>query len=155
MTDLALHWDAEAMTGDLALAGRSLAVDDGLRTAILLSLFTDARARADDPLPTPDADRRGWWGNAHDRDGTAAPELGSRLWLLERSKTTAATLIRAREYATEALSWLVDDGIAERVDVTVERQTRDATDCIAIGVVVERTRGAGSERFDLVWEASQ
>lgn len=64
MTDIALAWDNALFAADLAIEGGRLVTDDGLRTAILISLFTDARANDDDPLPEPGADRRGWWGDA-------------------------------------------------------------------------------------------
>lgn len=63
MTDIALHWDAVLNCADIALKNGALDTDDGLRTAILISLFTDARALDDDVLPAPE-DRRGWWGDA-------------------------------------------------------------------------------------------
>ena len=43
---------------------------------------------------------------------------GSRLWLLSREKTLPEVLRRAHDYAAEALRWLVDDGVASRVDVS-------------------------------------
>ena len=38
-----------------------------------------------------------------------------------RAKLTAQTVILAREYAEEALAWLVDDKVASRVEVEAER----------------------------------
>ena len=103
---------------DIALDGYDLASDKGLRTAVMISLFTDRRAEDDDRLPTDDNDRRGYWGDAYpDVDGD---KLGSRLWLLAREKQTTEVLMRAREYAHEALQWLIDDGIAKSVNVVNE-----------------------------------
>lgn len=148
MTDLALIWDLGSYAADLALDGASLATEEGLRTAIIVSLFSDRRARDDDPLPQEGADRRGWWG-----DVAAAIEgdkIGSRLWLLRREKLLPRTLERAREYAAEALQWLIDDGVASAVEVTTEAQ---AGDVLAIGVVVVRPEGPTRQKFDFVWEA--
>lgn len=151
MSDIALLLDAEAFAFDIHVVDGSLAVDDGLKTAIALSLFTDARARADDALPTADADPRGWWGNAFPQeDALADDELGSRLWLLERSKTTADVVARARTYAAEALAWLVQDGIARSVEVETERQG----DRIAIGVMILRPGENQPTRYDFLWEGS-
>ena len=104
---------------DWALKRGDLAPDDGLETAVILSLFTDRRAREDDPLPDGSADRRGWWGDAYPpAEARAGQEhIGSRLWLLEREKDTQDVVNRARDYAEEALQWLVDDGIAEHIEV--------------------------------------
>lgn len=149
MTDLALAYaSAEIEAADLLLVGGDLATDDGLRTAVIVSLFTDARAAADDPLPEPGADRRGWWGDAVPR--TAGDVIGSRLWLLAREKITGSVLARAREYAEEALAWLVEDRVASAVDVQVEAR-RPQT--LAIGVTIKRPNGPDRSRYDFVWES--
>ena len=69
MTDIALSWDNAAWRADIGLARGDLATDDGLRTAVLISLFTDAPARDDDPLPAPGY-RGGWWGDGGGRAAT-------------------------------------------------------------------------------------
>lgn len=155
MTDLALIWDNDAAAADIVLERGQLRTDEGLRTAVLLSLFTDARAANDDSLPEPDADRRGWWGNAFPAiEGDRGHELGSRLWLLDRAKTTTAVIVQARQYALEALQWLIDDQIAIAIDVTVERQKIDATEMLAIRIEIQRPDGPARQRFDFLWEAS-
>lgn len=108
---IALEWNGALGAADLALAANgALATESALRTAVVLSLFTDARARADDGA---EGDRRGWIGDAF------APEdrFGSRLWLLRREKHTEETRRRAEDYATEALAWLLDEGLATDVVV--------------------------------------
>jgi phage gp46-like protein len=92
--------------------------DSGLATAILLSLFTDRRADGADPLPDGATDRRGWWGDA--LPVVQGDTIGSRLWLLAREKQTPKAVERAEEYAREALQWLLDDRVAERLEVTAE-----------------------------------
>lgn len=155
MSDLALAWDNGAFGADLGMDAGQLATDAGLRTAILISLFTDARARVDDVLPSADADRRGWWGNAFPSIEEDRPaELGSRLWLLDRAKTVASVTVRAREYVREALQWLIDDGIAASVEALAERQSTGSSPVLAIGVVLTRPGGAATQRFDFLWEAS-
>lgn len=152
MTDAALVWNADAWHGDIALDRGSVVLDDGLRTAILISLFTDARAPADAELPEQSADRRGWWGDDFPVTRAVAPgETGSLLWLLARSKITQATLNRAREYARDALAWLLADGIASRLDVQVEAQEGQR---LAIRVELDRPEGPARELYDYVWEAS-
>ena len=114
MPDIALHFNEDTFSFDLALAdgaaGRDLCGDDGLLTAVVLSLFTDARAHDDDTVPDArpgePGDRRGWWGDALSPD---AGPLGSRLWLLWREKDQDEVVIRAQEYARAALAWLVTD----------------------------------------------
>lgn len=116
-----------------------------LQRAVMISLFTDRRAEPSDEIPDGADDRRGWWADGFESD-TAAN--GSRLWLLDRGKVTAATVAAARDYADEALRWLVVDGLAARVVVETERQ--GAT--IAMRVQVIRRTGSVVElRFDDLW----
>lgn len=107
----------------------SVALEDTLATAVVLSLFTDRRATRDDVLPHNQSDRRGWVGEefvAPDFDNR--PDTwGSGLWLLA-GKAVPEVLEHARFAAQEALAWMVRDGIASRVEVTAqwvgERQDR-------------------------------
>jgi phage gp46-like protein len=107
--DLALVPSADGTAFDLAIDGYGLATESGLKSAVIVSLYTDRRADADDAIPDGTDDRRGWW---------AEPQIGSRLWLLAREKETADVLARAQEYAREALAWLVEDGAAAAVEVS-------------------------------------
>lgn len=119
MTDIAirqLNTPSAPPAFDIALDGADLARDDGLRTAVILSLFLDRRADANDVREGED--RHGSWMDQYlDSDSDL---LGSRLWLLTREKETAATLNRARTYAQEALAWMIDDAIAQRIEVDAE-----------------------------------
>lgn len=117
MTDLALFFTDNGF--DIALDGTDLATDSGLRSAVIVSLFTDRRANADDELPSGDGDRRGCWMDMFDDH-----VKGSRLWLLSREKELPDVLVRAKTYAEEALQWLIDDGIVSAVSVTAEHVRR-------------------------------
>lgn len=152
MTDIALALDLATGSADLVLAGGRLATDDGMRTAILLSLFTDARAPDGAELPEPGADRRGWWGDAFSTDAVASASgaIGSTMWLLRRAKITPDTLQRARQAATSALAWLIADGVASAIDVAVEAQG----DRLAIAISLNRPGGPARQRYDFTWEAS-
>lgn len=135
---------------DLALEQFALAADDGLETAVILSLFTDARASNDDPLPFGESDRRGWWADAFpsvDRD-----RIGSRLWLLRREKQTQDTLNRAREYAEEALAWLIADGVARSVEVE-SFIVRNGV--LGLSVVIQRPDASIARfRYETLWNRS-
>lgn len=114
------------LQGAELLATYALALEGGLATAVILSLFTDARAGADDTLPLRQANRRGWVGDEYMRAADAgagaggADPWGSLLWLHYTGKATADVLERARFAAQEALAWLMRDGIASRVDVATQ-----------------------------------
>lgn len=151
MTDIALIWDADRFAADIVLSGGQVATDDGMRTAILISLFSDARAPAGAELPEPGADPRGWWGDAFAADaGDGAGEIGSTLWLLRRAKNLPAKVEQARQAGERALAWLVRDGIA--ASVQVEAEARGQT--LAIGVSTDRPSGPGRQRYDFTWDAS-
>lgn len=121
MADLRIAFDPETLQADLVFADATLATADDLETAVMVALFTDARARDDDDVPGDPADRRGWWGDAlpmtiMGRDLTG-DRFGSRLWLLERAKQIPETLVLARQYAREALQVFIDVGIAASIEV--------------------------------------
>ena len=132
---------------DWSVLNADLESDNGLETAVILSLYTDGLANDDDPLPGRNDDRRGWWGDAWPE--IPGDRIGSRLWLLSREKQTADILIRAREYALEALAWLVDDGVARRVDAVA---TSPVPAVLTLAVSIERPVGPPVKfRFDDFW----
>ncbi len=120
MSDLKLAWNNDLAEADLVLDGPELAIEQGLDTAIIISLFTDARASADDVLPGgPGSDPRGFWADSV-APVVAGDVTGSKLWLLERSKRTPAVILDVQNYSAEALQWLVDDGHADVVACSAE-----------------------------------
>ena len=116
MTDAAVQWRNDGGYADLRVVGSDLATDDGLGAAVVISLFTDARAEIDE-LPEGDGDRRGSW---HDGLNNAGDETGSKLWLLRREKQTSDVPQRAAALAREALQWMLEDGVASAVDASTE-----------------------------------
>ncbi|MDR1946590.1 MAG: phage GP46 family protein [Desulfovibrio sp.] len=133
--DIALYYKEWGV--DAALQGPGgtspdldMAADDTLKTAVILSLFLDRRARDDDAIPDGTTDKRGWWADTIVpmtgdtlalRDGARSirrpDQTGSRLWLLSRELQVQEVVRRAHDYAVEALNWLVEDGHAARVEV--------------------------------------
>lgn len=102
--------------GDLSLQGFDLERDDGLETAIIISLFTDRRATAEQiPPELPQDDLRGYWG---DINNSSVEQTGSLLWLLTREKQLPHLLGRAEQYCREALAWMIDDVLATKIEVT-------------------------------------
>lgn len=120
MSDTTTVWNVSRSRGDWVIVGAVLQTGSDLSTAILISVFTDRVANADDVIPDGSGDPRGWWGDF----GEAVP-IGSRLWLLERAKQNDDTLQRAYDYLTECLQWLLDDGVVAKFDILVE-WTRDS-----------------------------
>jgi phage gp46-like protein len=128
MIDVSLSFDTGFFEFDLVLEGfsdkRDLQGDDGLLTSVIISLFTDRRAYADDPLPDErvgvPSDLRGWWGDRMSEEDSADP-MGSRLWLLSREKDLDVVLARARQYAEEALQWLIRERRVGKIEVEAVR----------------------------------
>ncbi len=116
MSDLLLDIDSDGSGADLVIENGDLKLDHGLRTLILVSLFTDGRAPqlpGAAPLAVGD-DPRGYWA---DHPGERA---GSLLWQLERQPMSEALAADFAARAAAALQWLVEEGIAESVTCTAE-----------------------------------
>jgi phage gp46-like protein len=154
MTDIAFFYSEATMTADFGLEAGELSLDAGLRSAVVISLFTDRRAEPDDRLPDgAGGDRRGWWGDLAPPTVGGVPmdgdRIGSRLWLLSREKQVQEVLNRAREYAAEALQWLIDDGIAQDVEIET---SFDRPGLLALLVTITRPPGDAVEfRFSTTW----
>jgi len=116
--------------------------DKGLRTAVLISLFTDRLADDTDVLPDNTGIRRGWWA-----DG----ELGSRLWLLFRTKLTTDTPAKIEQFSREALDWMIIDGVAKDVIVTAERTDIYRIDWL-IEIVKPGEKDSTTFKFFFNWE---
>ena len=142
MADLKIRWDTDLIEGDLIWDSNDLQLDQGLATSVLVSLFTDKRASEDDDLPDPVSnDRRGFWGDQVSPDVTGE-QLGSKLWLLERSKSWEETEGLAEQYVLEALQWMLDDGIVSVIDIDIEAQHREgAADDLVIQVTLHKDDG--------------
>jgi len=113
--DYGLFLDADGLI-DAAFTVGDIEADQGLETAVLISLFSDARA-TEDLIPPIDRDGnlRGYWGDVH---GTLPGDAtGSLLWTIRRAKQLSRTLADAKGYAERSLRWLVDDAVASSVEV--------------------------------------
>lgn len=140
-TEVASLGEAELRAGDLG-------TDEGLYTAVALSLLCDGRAESDDTLPGGGTDRRGWWADALARD--RGDRFGSRLWLRGREKELPEVREAYESYAREALQWLLDDRVARSLDVTAETA---APGVMELRVQVIRGDGRVSDlQFSYVWE---
>jgi phage gp46-like protein len=110
-------------SSDLSITKGDFTPDNGLMTSVIISLFTDRLAEDDDFIPDGTGNRRGWWGDAPlDGDNTGETQylIGSRLWLLRREKQTTNTLNRGIIYCKEALQWMLDDEVAQHIDVQAQ-----------------------------------
>jgi phage gp46-like protein len=113
--DIKFFYNADG-PATIRVSGYELLRDPGFETAVLISILSDARADATDTLPTSGETRRGWWGSQ-----LIDHQLGSKLWLLERSKITDSTLALAEQYVNDALDWLKTDDIAQDIHTVAAR----------------------------------
>lgn len=147
MSDISFKFMDDQGIFDMSLLKGDVEKDEGLRTAVILSLFTDQRVTLRE-LPTGETKRRGWWGDAI--PDVQSDRWGSKLWLLDREKQTDEILERAREYSEEALAWMIEDGVAKSVSVSTSYPSRGI---LRIEVKIERpSRDSESLSFDYAWQ---
>jgi len=157
MADIAFIF--KGFEADLSVLLDDLATDDGLETAVSISLFSDRRASPNDVLSDRDLfegrnDKRGCWLDTYPE--VEGDLIGSRLWLLHRAKSQQVVVNRAGEIIAEALQWMIDDGVASRVESDVFFTDRDRL-CLVIDITRPLFANQGREvvslRFEVNWLA--
>lgn len=134
-------FDVEIKNGDVVR-------DDGLETAVTISLFTDRRV-TEEEKPYLANSKRGYWGDLFSEiDGD---KMGSRLWTLEREKRTTEVLRRAEDYTREALQWLIDDGVVLSISANA---SYDNNKFINIDVKIIKPLGNES-RYKILWDKQE
>ena len=146
-TDLAAKPDKDGIY-DFAIDPdtRDLQLASGMDSALLVSLHTDRRARPDevaDPWK-----RRGWCGD--DYDGDPEETWGSGLWLYEQARLNQETVEGVKMEVYQCMSWLLQDKMAQSVDVDVvsspsARQMR-------ISVHIRDSLGRDISRGYAIWQ---
>ena len=157
-TDIKIRWDNGLFEGDFLFEDNDFDTDEGLGTAVLISWFTDQRASDDDEIPNvfeDFIDKRGWWG---DLANPVVPgdQIGSKLWLLDRSKATQENITKGIEYGTKALDWMKEDGIVKDVIVIGEKLLLTGNEYI-LALKAEITKTDGNKvniSFDPEWFAT-
>ena len=142
MGDIALQFDLDQEGIDLGeLIQNDLAQDEGLETAVIISLFSDHRVTREEAA-RDDTDLRGWWADSVD-PLVETDSIGSKLWLLSREKSTDETLSRARQYCEEALQWLLDESVADSltVETSYEDYAGDVKSLMLIDIQITRPEG--------------
>ncbi|MCL1512545.1 hypothetical protein DTI93_09135 [Parasaccharibacter sp. TMW 2.1884] len=165
MADIALTFDSFTQAGDLLFSDGDVALENPLKTALLISLFSDrlapdqltAQDRAVGVLPPGSAvnsalsPRRGWWGDSIDSD-----LIGSRLWQLKRIvRTGSSSVLREIEAVVhEALAWMQADGIVDRTTVLASwAAAADNTVSLVISLTEPGAGSGQSYQFTLAWNS--
>ena len=95
---------------DLLLAeSGDLATDAALRSAIILSVYTNAWVDG----------KNGWWGDTYTGD---RPIAHSKLWTLTGKPPTPENVQKGVQYVTRAIQWLLDDHHFDQIDIEAEHQ---------------------------------
>lgn len=119
-----------------------------IRRAVIISLFSWRKAHDDDQV---DGSRYGYWGDSFPPVPGAL--IGSRLWLLKRSKIiTNETIMLAEEIIREALQWFIDDGIAQEIQVKLERSGIGTIKGVI--TLILNSGGTLSVPFDDIWQVN-
>lgn len=149
MGDIALILADDINTGfDIEIKNGDLSGDEGLETAVAISLFTDRRV-TDEDLPPGTKDKKGWWGDMFPE--TDQDKIGSRLWLLARSKRTTEVLRKAEDYAKEALNWMIEDGVATSIIATA---SYNESKFLLLAIEIVKPKGRTS-KFQVLWEKQE
>jgi phage gp46-like protein len=169
MPDIATILDPATFGFDWAMDGPSLESDDGLKTAAIISLFTNKRAPSAAQLPAAQpigapaggglaglaaGNMRGWLGDAY--LPTLGDQIGSWLWLLAREKATQETRTRAEGYINDALGWMITLGLVASIDVATWWQGL-AVDNPTLAARIQLFRPDGTSvslQFDKLWANS-
>ncbi len=146
MSDIAIEYKSQIKEYDISILNGDLKECDDLDSAVIISLFTWARAAAGEV--DENAPRFGWFGDKIDADSTDS--TGSKLYLLKRKKITNQTIMDAREYIEQALRWMIEDGVATEIKAEVER---NASDVNRVDALVQIVRGDRSRtmKFNDLW----
>ena len=126
--------------GKIQLDFKADSKQDKLISAVIISIFTDARANDEEFKEVQDWElsKRGYW--ADQLDGV---KTGSKLWLLKRAPRDQDTLERAKSYTKEALSWLIEDDLAESLEVETSYEQDDLLIAIKINGTFVKVRYRG------------
>jgi phage gp46-like protein len=108
--DIGITWDNENSVGDISLTDNDIAIDYGLTTSVIISLFCKARDSG--------TNSGGFWGDSLISDDY---ELGSLKWVMYTSSEgdIEKKLPIAQRYEERALAWMIPD-YAESIDVEFE-----------------------------------
>jgi phage gp46-like protein len=130
------------------LEAGDLKADEGLETAVLISLFSDQRAEEIE-VPNGQTSRRGYWGDMY--PPVEGDRHGSKIWTHERSKASLSVLAALETRILEALDWMIKDGAA--VSVSAEGEIDDFKQMF---FTIEITRPTGeNDRFSLIWDKQE
>ncbi|GBQ07994.1 phage GP46 family protein [Saccharibacter floricola] len=164
MADIALHYHNATQAGDLLFSDGDISLENPLREALLISLFSDRLApdqlSAQDKaiglhipgnaLHATENPRKGWWG-----DMFGEGLIGSRLWQLQRVIVAQSNtvLLEVEAIIYEALEWLITDNVVVKIDVNAT-WSHNSAQTIHFSIAAYQPTGPSPEnfQFSLAWQ---
>ena len=114
-SDIRLFWNNKIGEGDIQFLNGDFVTGKELETAVLLSIFTDARVQ-----DFKEGDKSGWWGDLLQIvEDENVHITGSKIWSVRRQKITQHIINLIKAYCYESLSWISDEGIASEINIDV------------------------------------
>jgi len=101
----------------LQIENGDLKDDQGLETSVSISLFSDQRV-TEDELGDLETDKKGWWADSISE--IENDKIGSKLWLLSRSKQSDSVLSDFEIYSAKALEWMTEDGLTKNISTSAD-----------------------------------
>ena len=142
-------FDVGADCPDMVIENGDLKAANGLENAVLISFFSNKRVTFEQ-LASDKEDRQGWWADLVSEP--QGDEIGSRLWLIEKRKIVNSTILELESIMKDALQWLIEDGIAERVVIIDVSRTGPNT--ITGNGKIERPDGDNIP-FGFIWDGQR
>lgn len=130
----------------LLVENGDLKADDGLETAVTISLFSDKRVPASE-IPDGLETRQGWWGDLF--PDVENDKIGSKLWTLSRAKNTLETLTAFENETKAALQWMLDDGVAKSISVTA---SFDEYKRMILAISITKPEDNQASEFGFIWD---
>jgi len=133
-----LSYDIEVENGDFV-------IDDGLETALIVSLLSDRRA--DESQVVQPEFRRGWIGDLV--ANLIGYKFGSHIWLSEQSRLTQETLNSVQDAAEKSLDWMLSSGLILKV---VAKASVTSSSSILLNITVTSPDGSVSIKAFNLWK---
>lgn len=106
--------------GDFSIEECDIALDPGIKTAVIISLFTDARIPESVHFT---GDRRGYWGDVVEKEDYVS--TGSLIWTLKRERISRKTIDLLKQYCKDALNWMITDNVADEIIINIDKSVQN------------------------------
>lgn len=149
MSDLALYRREDGCY-DLDFNGAvgDLLTTNTLENAVVISIGTYARERKLGKVANLKPVIGGWWGDALDEKGN----LGGYLYEAFPGKLTEVTAQSVENLISEALSWMVEDGVAKSVGCKAEVADEETMN---VTITIQRPDGNDDAyAYEIKWMAT-